>query len=446
MLKQIRLRGQQGIAKMNIPGFSPEEIVDIAKMTGFQKRSPRKVTAPVFLCSLLEESVTGAPSYNDLAARIEVLTGISISKQGICRKVTPACVSFMQSTLAQAMVAKLPIPISSPSFGRYRRVLVQDSTVISLPHRLFPEFSGVSNGTSSVCNARIQVVVDLVSGEFIEFTIDPYSKNDLKSAPELELKKDDLILRDRGYLSGDEIQRHLDTGADCIFRHKNNFTYLDPKTKTPINLRSRLDRDGSIDIPVLLNNTAQTPIRLVAVPAPEEIASTRRMKLKKEGRGHKPSADLLYMASWTIFITTISSDQASFKELAQMYGLRWRIETIFKMWKSNMSFADIHNVSENQLQVLLTARLTMIVLFGHVIYRPAYARVKKDYGKELSMMKLTKYLIKNPTRIPGIIAALQEKNQSHIIAALARYCTYDKRKRLNFQQMLEEFLMGECLG
>ena len=36
---------------------------------------------------------------------------------------------------------------------------------------------------------------------FIDFSIDPYSKNDLVSAPELELQLDDLVLRDRGYLT-----------------------------------------------------------------------------------------------------------------------------------------------------------------------------------------------------------------------------------------------------
>jgi IS4 transposase len=38
-----------------------------------------------------------------------------------------------------------------------------------------------------------------------------------------------------------------------------------------------------------------------------------------------------------------------------LYGLRWRIENIFKTWKSNFSFGKVHTVSEQQLRVLLTA-------------------------------------------------------------------------------------------
>jgi hypothetical protein len=64
----------------------------------------------------------------------------------------------------------------------------------------FPEFSGVSNAHTKVCNARIQAVYDLVAGRLVAFSIDPHGKNDLATAPELEIREGDLVLRDRGYL------------------------------------------------------------------------------------------------------------------------------------------------------------------------------------------------------------------------------------------------------
>ncbi|MCX6872472.1 MAG: transposase [Verrucomicrobia bacterium] len=97
------------------------------------------------------------------------------------------------------------------NFRDYRRVLAQDSTVLKLPLALFPEFSGVSNGSSSVCSARIQAVCDLLSGQLIGFPIDPYSKNDLTAAPELEIREGDLVLRDRGYLTAAEMHSQVAT-------------------------------------------------------------------------------------------------------------------------------------------------------------------------------------------------------------------------------------------
>jgi hypothetical protein len=66
--------------------------------------------------------------------------------------------------------------------------------------------------------------------------VDAYSKNDLEAAPELVVKKGDLILRDRGYLIADEIQRHITLEADCIYRHKYNLTILDAENEKVIDL------------------------------------------------------------------------------------------------------------------------------------------------------------------------------------------------------------------
>lgn len=51
------------------------------------------------------------------------------------------------------------------------------------------------------------------------------------------------------------------------------------------------------------------------------------------------------LLSWSIYITTIPKQIADYKELFLIYGLRWRIEIIFKSWKSNLGFGKIHNVS-----------------------------------------------------------------------------------------------------
>ena len=108
---------------------------------------------------------------------------------------------------------------------------MQDSTIIKLPQSLFDRFSGVSNGHTKVCNARIQGTYDLIAGRFIRFSIDPYYKNDLAAAPELEIQPGDLVLRDRGYSSYQEMQRHSQNQASLILRHKFTNRYYDPETR-----------------------------------------------------------------------------------------------------------------------------------------------------------------------------------------------------------------------
>lgn len=327
---------------------------------------------------------------------------------------------------------------------RYKRVLVQDSTIIRLPLRLFKIFSGVKNAKTSVCNARIQGVFDLVAGKFVKFSIDSYSINDLVAAPQLELCKDDLVLRDRGYFIIDEVQRHIDANAHCIYRFKTSTTLIDPSTGKKIDILKLLKKRKRLDMEVLLNNKQCTKVRIVAVPVEEEIANCRRAKAKKDVRGHDPSKNVLDLMGWTIFITTISNEHASFKQIYKMYSLRWRIEIIFKAWKSHAGFAKFHDVSESQLRTLLIARLIMIVIYVHCVYSPCFNLIRKDYKRDLSLLKLFNFLTQNLNVLIIMIAyALKlpccSSDIDHAETTLVKYCSYDTRSRTNFiQQIMDE--------
>ncbi len=390
------------------------------------------------------ESQKGSPSYNDLATRFETVYQTNPSKQAISKKVNPACVQFFQSVLAFIINSRL----SQEELGlmksrSYKRVLVQDSTILKLPQKLFKVFSGVSNGHTVVCNARIQGVYDLLSGTFISFSIDTYTKNDIVSAPELELIRDDLTLRDRGYFTIAEVNRHKDAGADFVYRYKHKILIFNAITGQEIDLANLLKSKGSVDMEVYLNDDRHIKVRLIAIPVSDEVANMRRRKAKLEYKRHSPSADVLELMGWTIFITSIPKEMADFQKILLIYGLRWRIEIIFKTWKSHMQFAKLHNVSENQLRVLLTARFIMIVICMHKIYNPSYLRIHSKHNRHISLFKLLGYLMKNPEKIIAILFYIKEnqcKALKRIDDALMKYCSYDRRSRFNFNQLILQAL------
>lgn len=324
-------------------------------------------------------------------------------------------------------------------FCGYRRVLVQDSTVIKLPGHLFSDFSGASNGQARVCNARIQATYDLISSRLVGFSIDPYTKNDLAAAPELPIQEGDLVLRDRGYLTPDEVRRQRDAGADCIYRHKTGTTYLDPETLAPIDLPTLLRSRGALDMEVLLNNASLTPVRLVTAPVDQETANLRRMKAKKQTKGHNPSKVVLELMDWTIFLTTIPSVLADFARILAIYGLRWRIEVIFKAWKSHMKFHLLHRVSKRQMTILLKARLLLIACATNLLHGPLEASLQRRYGRRLSLLKFMRYLSVGPANFLRALRSLSmsdpEVRSFH--EALVRYCCYDKRKRQNYSDAWE---------
>lgn len=385
------------------------------------------------------ESLKGSPSYNDLAARYESSYRNNPSKQAISKKVNLACVEFFQAVLAYIINAKYSkSELDVLKTCDYRRVLIQDSTLLRLPFRLFNVFSGHANGTCSLCNARVQGVYDLVSGRFVSFSIDPYSKNDAAAASDLEINTGDLSLRDRGYFSTTEMKRHLAIDADFIFRYRHNITLYHAQTHKPINLCNLLVKKGSLDMEVGLDKKCNYKVRLIAEPVNDEIANRRRRITIKDGKGHNPSANLLKLMSWSIFITSIKNEKADFNKVLKLYGLRWRIEIIFKGWKSHMHFSKLHNVSENQLRVMLTARLIMTVICIHYIYNPSCLRSKVKSDKQISMFKLIGYLSKNPEKMIALLyrnTSQSTKYNEALDKALLKYCTYDKRIRTNFAQV-----------
>ncbi|MGE0090568.1 MAG: IS4 family transposase [Bacteroidales bacterium] len=426
-----------------INGLSQSQILSIAFQCGFMKRASKKINATDFLASLCSISVEeGTASYNNMASRFYSSSNIIASKQAFWKKVDTPCIVFFKAILERIIKLKINTTEFSAINKKcsYKRILVQDSTIIKLPTHLFKKFSGARNRHSVVCNARIQGVYDLLSGCFVSFSIDPYSKNDILAASEIELQEGDLVLRDRGYYLNDEIQRHIDNGADCIYRYKHKTQFLNSITEKPIDLLKELEKNKELDIVVLLNNKDRTKVRLVAVPVNEEIGNKRRMKAKKESKSKKNiSEEVLKLMSWTIFITTISSDKSDFKELMAMYRLRWRIEVLFKIWKSYLKFGNIHNVSECQLNAILLSRFIMIVLYVNIFFQPFYLKIRKQYGKFLSIMKLVNYLVVNPNSITEIIEIGKQKSQlrEEILKPILKYCTYDSRKRLNYCQLFE---------
>ena len=323
--------------------------------------------------------------------------------------------------------------------GRFKRILLQDSTIIRLPLRLFAAFSGIRNAHKTVCNARIQGIYDLLSGRFIKFAIDPYSKNDQSVTLDIPVEPGDLVLRDRGYFTLEALAEHKKADADSINRYTHKTTLHDSNTMEKINLIKLLTKHGSIDMHVLAGMDKNLKVRLVAVPVDEEIANSRRMKAKRQMKGHAPSQDILMLMSWTIFITTITYPAVTFKEICTLYGLRWRIENIFKTWKSNFNFAKVHNVSEHQLRVLLTARFIMITIFYQKLYLPLSHEIRKTTTKQLSLMKFMRYVRQNIEILHELLD--QRKWTTNSLEPVVRYCTYDRRKRLNFATRLEDIML-----
>ncbi len=422
-------------------GLNRNKLQKLAFQTGFCRRRSGKIRAADFLIHFCLESVSGTVSYNDLAARVESHTGVSASRQAYWERTDEQCMHFFQRVLEKVMFHKCNC-FNVPSVrkkGRFNRILLQDSTIIRLPLRLMETFSGVRNAHTAVCNARIQGIYDLVSGHFIQFSIDPYSRNDRAATMDISVQEGDLVLRDRGYFTFQAIEAHKREGADSIYRYPHPTILYCPATGQKINLLRLLDENPMLDMTVDAGPEQSLRFRLLAFPVPEETANLRRMKAKKEKKGHDPSKEILKLMSWTIFLTTITDSSITANEIAALYGLRWRIENIFKTWKSYFSFQKVHNIAETQLRILLKARLIMITLAYEKLFLPLSCTLLKKYKRSLSLIKFMRYITQNLNLLP--IFLNRRSPPPRLRSALMRYCSYEKRCRTNFVSAMETIIL-----
>lgn len=414
----------------------------MAYQTDFFQRPWKKIEPSSFAAFLCAFSVSDMYSFNDIASKYSTIMGVSVTRQTIFEKLKKSgCIHFFKQLLDHVLEMKFETckSIEMQQFCmKYTRILIQDSTIIRLPMKLFEKFRGVKNAHSTTCQARIQVIYDLVSGKFVYFSIDPYSKNDLAATMDFKYQPGDFVLRDRGYFTKESQNLFNEIGVEMISRYKHPMTLYDASNGEEINLLKLLQKEGAVNCTITLGKGEKGKFQLIAAPVSEKIAAERRRKAKEESRSKSISKELSQLMGWSIFITTMTDYEISFETVLDLYGLRWRIENIFKTWKSHLKFSKIHDVSEEQLYVLLYSRLTMLAYTFYRIYSPYSRVIEKKHDIFVSLEKFTKYVSKNLSEVLWL--HLTDPFGERLIDLFKRYCAYDIRKRKNFCQKQKEAL------
>ena len=134
-------RGRTSMGVFRACGLSPERIGRIARETGFTQRSGGKIDVPNFLAAYCLEAIQGTVSHNDIAAKMQAESGVAVSRQAYWLRSTEKGQAFFYALLAAIIRAKT-VPTNWEPGPLYKRILLQDSTIIQLPKRLFPFFRG----------------------------------------------------------------------------------------------------------------------------------------------------------------------------------------------------------------------------------------------------------------------------------------------------------------
>ena len=312
-----------------------------------------------------------AVSLSRWAAMLGVLGGTRLAKQSLWGRINAGAVEFIQQILGATIAERVQagrraVPEALQAF---KRLLVQDSTTLKLTARLAAIFPGSSNQCGSKNGQlKIQAVYELRTQRFVSFGLSGFTRNDQAAAHDIVplLQRGDLVLRDLGYFVVETFEQIVQAGAFFLSRVRSDVTLRDPRTGQEFDLLAHLRRQGHLDRNVWLGKQ-RMPVRLVAIKLPSAVASERRRKAKmNRDKRCKPNARSLALLGWAIFITNVPREVCRAKTVAEVYGLRWRVETIFKAWKSHFRITEVPQGSEAQLLVVIYARLLFITILAQV--------------------------------------------------------------------------------
>lgn len=163
------------------------------------------------------------------------------------------------------------------------------------------------------------------------------------------------------------------------------------------------------------------------MPVPQEVADQRRRRLKEtaQRKGRAVSARTLTLAGWTILITTAPASLLSLEEALILLRLRWQVELLFKLWKSQGLVDEWRSKKAWRILCEVYAKL-LGVLVQHWIV------VTTKWSGDRSLVKAGQSLRQEARSLGRAVAAgavALAKHLEHIARCLSSGCRLNKRKK-----------------
>lgn len=392
--------------------------------------------------AIIKSALRSANSLSAIAKNITLFIGKTVSKQAVHKRINSAFVNFVQSLLALAILEKAQIDINGNSklFKHFTDVNIQDSTNIPLSEHLASYFPGAKNGSNKKnASLKIQTIFSVLKERFVHFSITPFTSNDQSQANEI-LKyapKASLVIRDLGYFTLESLAYLDKAGIYFLSLLRHNTNVYDAKTEKKLDLLRLLKKKNYLDIDVIIGEKKRLKTRLIALPVDEKTAQKRREKAKYD-RDRRLNHDKNYLSllAWTIFVTNVNRDIWSAKDALKAYQIRWRIEIIFKTWKSAFHIDLISSPSKNMVLAFVYTMLLFITLFTLNIYdRIVYMIKSQNLDVQISLIKLARY-IADLDLVPYALIYTKQFLEQYF-QQIIYFCAYEKRKdRQNYSQLL----------
>lgn len=421
-------------------------IESLSKELGFIKHSGRSAKAEFFIHSFFIMLSKGTNSLVDWAKELSILTKQIWTKGAIHSKLQAPKEVFFEKLLSLAISKSMETQpskvLKSKLLTFFPRVFVEDSMCCSLPRNLFASFRGAHSTTNNkVATARIQFRTEIKSNTVSNLAIQSFRDNDQKFSSDIltQVSKGDLVLRDMGYFVLRFFRQIKEKQAFFLSRLPYQTNVYDEDTGEQIKryqlLKSRAKKGQNVfQKNVLVGKNEQLPARLVAIRVPQSVYQARRRKaLKNTSKTSNHSKEYLEALEWTIFITNVPQHVWTPQQMLTVYGFRWRIEIVFKCWKSHFNFQRMFTQKKTMTlpRAIITIYLLLlwITLIFMQFYNFFFDKVALTKQVFISILKFAKFFKEHFELI------ISNPDDPFVLDLVTKFCCYKKVKgKSNFCQ------------
>jgi len=365
-----------------------EQAKQLGKETGWMQRTSKLGAMEMVVTLVVGWLYNPSASLNELA-QLSGRLGVRISAAGLHQRLNQAAVAVLEQLLGYSLgVLSRSYQLKGTVLSQFEGVVVIDSSVISLPAHLAAIWRGVG-GASSVAAVRLQLGIELLSGCIHAIKPQDGRRVDQQSGLIEELvQRGRLLLFDLGYFSQDRLAAIVNGGAYFVCRYKfRTALYRPDAPQQPMDLGhylSQLLGTQPHSLTLLVGRRQQVPARFIAQRLPQAVADERRRKAKAKAKheGQTLSNAYLCLLDWSLYLTNTTPQQLTPAQVITTYRLRWQVELVFKLWKSNAQLDHIGQWRTERVLCHLYARLLGLVIF-HALTAP----VRTIHHLDLSWVK-----------------------------------------------------------
>lgn len=401
----------------------------------------RKVSGPNLCQTLVLGWLSNPEATLEELCQTGAAVGLEISPQGLDQRFTKETSEFLRRMLEEMVTVMVSVdPVATPLLRRFNGVYVTDSSIVQLPDALRDCWEGFGGRVATSRSAvKLQVRLDMVQGKLEGPLLCSGRVHDRTAAAlHAPLPTGALHLADLGYWKLAGLADFSAQGCYWLSRLQIQTQIIDAAGRR----WSQADflqaqACNQVDMSVRLGVSQQLPARLLAVKVPSHVAAERRRRIKEQARsrGQRISRARLQLADWTLLVTNVPPTLLSLDEALLFARLRWQIELLFKLWKSEGRIATWR--TENPWRILceLYAKL-----MGMILQHWCFLIGNWSFP-DRSWLKATKTVRQHAISLAVALPSLKQlKRAIHVLTTcLAAGCRINKsRKTPRHHQLLME--------